>query len=353
MDYWEKLKAKKIFLFGMGDGADKILSVMEKKGLVCSGFFASDEFVRGQSFRGMPVRTLGQIEKENADFSVLVAFGSHLPEVLGKVEEIGKKHDLFLPDVPPCGGELFDGEYAEKNAGKIALVRSLFADERSKQVFDAIVDFRLSGSLSDLRKSECDRNEVWETLLGREDAVFLDAGAYRGDTASEFLLHRKAERIIAVEPDKKSAAKCGEFLEKSGVPFELVSAAVWDRDGVMPFLTKGSRSSRIGNGRTETIETRSVDSILAGRKADYIKYDVEGAEREAILGSEKTIRTFSPDLCVSLYHRGEDLLELPLLIEKMQPGYRMFLRRFPCIPAWDLNLYCVNQSSTTRTVFMR
>ena len=85
----------------------------------------------------------------------------------------------------------------------------------------------------------------------------------------------------------------------------------------------------------------SVDRVLGGARVSYLKLDVEGAEREALLGCARTIRRWRPKLCVSAYHRNEDLFALPLLIEQIAPGYRFYLRRFPYVPAWDVNLYCL------------
>ena len=74
---------------------------------------------------------------------------------------------------------------------------------------------------------------------------------------------------------------------------------------------------------------------------DYIKYDVEGSEKEALEGSRKTIETYAPKLLVSLYHRSEDIFTLPLMIQKMNPAYRFYVRKLRYVPAWDLNLYAL------------
>ena len=71
---------------------------------------------------------------------------------------------------------------------------------------------------------------------------------------------------------------------------------------------------------------------------DYIKYDVEGAEKEALLGSVNTIKAHKPALLVSAYHRSEDIFELPLMLNTLEPSYKLYLRRYPYIPAWDLNI---------------
>ena len=71
---WERLKStdKPIILYGMGDGAQKILNVMDSKDIKPSGFMASDEFVRGQSFAGFEVKSLADTERQFGDFIVLV-----------------------------------------------------------------------------------------------------------------------------------------------------------------------------------------------------------------------------------------------------------------------------------------
>ena len=47
-DCWEFLRSTElpIFIYGMGDGAEKILRVFDMYNIPTAGFFASDEFVR-------------------------------------------------------------------------------------------------------------------------------------------------------------------------------------------------------------------------------------------------------------------------------------------------------------------
>ena len=76
----------------MGNGADKILHQFDLKGIKCSGVFASDEFVRGHSFRGFKVKKYTEIEAEFEDFIVVVAFASEREEVIERIFEMRKKH---------------------------------------------------------------------------------------------------------------------------------------------------------------------------------------------------------------------------------------------------------------------
>ncbi len=81
-----------------------------------------------------------------------------------------------------------------------------------------------------------------------------------------------------------------------------------------------------------------MDEILADRKPTYIKFDVEGAEHDALVGGTGTITANMPVLAVCLYHRPHDLWDLPLLVRSMRPDYRMYLRRYSD-ERWEQLLY--------------
>ena len=87
------------------------------------------------------------------------------------------------------------------------------------------------------------------------------------------------------------------------------------------------------------VEGRRVDSFLS--EAHFIKFDVEGAEKEAIEGAERIIREKAPALCISAYHRTEDLFAIPLQVKALQPDYKVYLRHSPYVPAWDTQFYFI------------
>ena len=99
------------------------------------------------------------------------------------------------------------------------------------------------------------------------------------------------------------------------------------------------RNSAIASKGVPT-RVAAVDSLLGGVQAGYVKADVEGAERETLLGRKRTLRS-KPKLNFAAYHRTEDIFSLPLLIAELNPEYRIFLRHHPYIPAWDTNIYAI------------
>jgi len=353
-DLWTHLKNtnKKIVMYGMGNGADKILAACERFGIVVCDFFASDGFVRGHSFHSKTVLSYSAVkEKYGAEnIIVLLSFASSLPDVMDNIRRIASECELYAPDVPVCDGALFDRAFFDANEEKINAVYELLCDEESRKIYENVILYKLTGRIDYLDKAVSDKDTVYRELLCAENfKATADLGAYNGDTIHELIPYSPSlKKVFAFEPDRRSFRKLSEYcatLEGGAPEIITVNAAAWSEETLLTFGDEGNRNSGIcavgkGAKRVE-VNANALDNILCGERVDYIKYDVEGAEREAIIGSQKTILSHRPKLLVSAYHRSEDIFTLPLQIHALRPDYKLYLRRYPYIPAWDLNLICV------------
>jgi hypothetical protein len=148
-DLWQKLAQteKKVVLYGMGNGADKILAVCAARGISVDGVFASDGFVRGHSFHGMRVATWSEIKETYGaeNVIVLLSFATSLPDVMERIRSIAAEAELYIPDVPVFGDGLFDAAYAKEHWGELEETAELFCDVSSREVFWQVVTIRLSG----------------------------------------------------------------------------------------------------------------------------------------------------------------------------------------------------------------
>lgn len=362
IDLWKYLadsirKNKKIVVYGMGNGADKILAVCQRYGIEVSDFFASDGFVRGHSFHEKRVLSYSEAkEKYGAEnMIVLLSFASALPNVLETIYTVASECELYAPDVPVCGDNLFNAEFYNKSKDKIDFVRDMFEDEESKRIYDCVINYKLSGRIEYLRDAENTKEEVYLSLLDAENIkVALDAGAYNGDTARELAaLAPSLKRVYALEPDRRNFRKLSEYAAEEE-RFEVcpLQCAAWSENTTLIYDASGNRNAGVNPNakKTQEVEAVSIDSVLAGstEKTDYIKYDVEGSERPALLGSAETIKRDRPRLLVSAYHRSEDIFELPMLIKSIEPSYKLYLRRYSYIPAWDLNIIAVPEDNGER-----
>ncbi len=344
---WTRLQeeTRPIVLYGMGDGADKILDRFEALGIAASSVFASDEFVRGHSFRGFQVQKLSEIvERFGQDLVIVIAFASQRAEVLAKMYGLDARFDVVAPDVPVVQGPVFDEAFVCAHQDEMERALDCMADGQSRRVFLDTVRFKLSGKLCYLRASETDKAEIFRAVLHpTEEEHFADLGAYNGDTIRELLYYTGGAfaSITALEPDRRNFRKLSAFAEQSlSGAVELVQAGAWSEDTVLRFSDRAGRQSRVAARGRET-QMRALDSVLGGRTCTYLKMDVEGAEREAIQGAAQTIRQYRPKLNIAAYHQSADFFELPLLIHDLCPDYRLYLRHHPYVPAWDTNLYAV------------
>ncbi len=352
---WQQLADSKrpIFLYGTGNGADKILDTCIRYKISIEGVFASDGFVRSRTFRGMPVQSLRDIEANyGTDFVVLLAFGTTLSSVWEGIQKIAGRHTLHIPEVPLFGGELFDFAYYKEHFTQLEEAYRLLSDTYSKELFEDMISFRLTGDPAFLAKTEPVQDSI-AFLLGHEKIhTILDCGAYTGDSAKIFADILHPQKIFAVEPDPKTYQKlCGYTSEENRCTIVPVHGAVGERDGVTDFITAGSRASGAGTSaggrakrrvKTQEISCCTIDTLLKEKgRIDLIKLDVEGEEARALAGAMNTIGAYHPALAVSLYHRTEDLFVLPTVLQKLYPSAKFYLRRPPCIPAWDLTLYVI------------
>lgn len=348
-DIWHYLKSsdKPILIYGMGNGADKIISVFEKYGIKYSDVFASDGFVRGHSYRGKLVISYSEAcARYGNDINIVVSFGSKLPQVMDYIFSLENKHSVFAPDVPVCEGEIFNEEFFDSHLEELFEARNSLSDQKSKDIFDDIIRFKLTGRLRYLKSTATDEKEEEYILKFSEYETFVDLGAYNGDTVRKYLnLCQNMKVIYAFEPDKRNFKKlfsyCHELNSIKAIPLNLAS---YSRKASLEFSSSGNRNSSASSqgsyqNKIVIIDADAPDNICSS--ADFIKFDVEGLERESLLGCKRLISTYSPDLLVSMYHKSEDMYDLPLLVKKLNQGYSLYLRRNPYIPAWDLNLYAI------------
>ncbi len=361
-DLWEYLQEtdKTIVLYGMGNGADKILAVLAERGIPVGGVFASDGFARGNLFHGMPVRTWSDIKAEFGveNVIVLLSFGTSRPEVLENILRIRAEAELYAPDVPAFGDTLFTRAFYEAHIEEFTAARALLSDDESRRIFDNVLSYKLTGDIAYLLDAESNEDEIWETII-RPNPIrtAADLGAYNGDTVRQLLDRGEGNinTVWAMEPDARNYKKLEAYAEaETRAKVIPVNAGAWNEDTTLFFDKSGNRNASFEQNRSQTLADRPVkwsevkalplDSILDGARVDYIKYDVEGSEREALDGSVNTLTQHAPTLLVSLYHRSEDIFALPLHIRKIAPDYRGFyLRRLRGIPAWDLNLYVTKE----------
>ena len=338
---WTALKesALPIVLYGMGNGADKVLDEFEKRGIKAGGVMASDDFCRYQDFRGFTVMKQSDFEKRYGDFIIALCFGSSLPDVTAHIYDVAQRHTVLVPNVPVAGNTLVDDSFIEQHRAGIGRAYTLLADEKSKAVYKGALDFYYTGRPGYLKAIESGKDEVFNEILRLKDEKYLDLGAYRGDTVDEFLKYTDGYgHITAVEPNPKNYHKLIRHIGDIGSA-EAINAAISDTQGTMRISKKAGRMPVLGDENGIEVPVMTVDDIDCS--PTYIKADIEGSESAMLRGATRTLRELRPKLNLAAYHRSEDLFSLILQLHDIDPDYKIYLRKHPYIPCWDLNIYAV------------
>jgi FkbM family methyltransferase len=270
--------------------------------------------------------------------------------------------------------------------------RSLLEDQSSKQLFDQLLLFRILGHLhirlpynnaetngfneiaeawkvettqdqtmfgpleiysvpsqGGVLKFKCWKANIVATILSRQyhfqrngvtvdirpgDHV-IDAGGCFGDTALAFA-EEVGDRghVYTFDPLPKHCRIIREAIAMNArvaARISIFETGLADRDRTA--FSIDSRSEMIDPGAriADDLPTRALDSMLleeAIPRVDFIKMDIEGSELAALRGAEQCLRENRPRLAISLYHRREDFFAIPLWLESLDCGYRMFLEHY-------------------------
>ncbi|HCL00890.1 MAG TPA: hypothetical protein DHW61_00445 [Lachnoclostridium phytofermentans] len=163
-----------------------------------------------------------------------------------------------------------------------------------------------------------------------EEEVFVDAGCCDLGTTLRLKQHcKKLKRVYAFEPDKSNYETCIKAAEKNFDKdvIRTYCKGTWSKRKTLYFSATSDGSSCISESGTECIEVITIDEVVdPNERVTFIKMDVEGSELESLKGAENTIRRDKPKLAICIYHKPEDMYEIPLFIKHIVPEYMLYMR---------------------------
>jgi FkbM family methyltransferase len=237
--------------------------------------------------------------------------------------------NVFLPYLsfePP--------QHVLAKAPEIRRTFDLLADAESRRQFVAHLRFRLWLDFEALPPSE-NGNYFPADILAElaADTTFVDCGAFDGDTIRLFLAHQKGKfgRIFAFEPDAGNYERLCAYVASLDEPVRrriiTSHAGVGSRRGKLSFNATGGTAAALSDAGTTRVEVVPIDELIPSEPAPlFIKIDVEGAESEALAGAAPMIRDRHPVLAMSVYHRPDDLWQLPFALHSLNPASQLFMR---------------------------
>jgi len=217
-----------------------------------------------------------------------------------------------------------------------------FTDDTSKKV---ILERINSYLFKDILDYEQEKPAYFprEMITISETEVFVDGGLYTGDTSEEFIKQTggKYRSIHGFDIDETNLCVAKKNLSKYE-NVTVVPKGLWSETAVLNAslqLTAGSNISEVG---TVQIPVVSLDEYFSNKSVEelptFIKMDIEGSERNALLGSAKIIEKVRPKLAICAYHKPEDIYDLPQTILNIRKDYKFALRHYSPY-TWETVLY--------------
>jgi len=325
--------AEFLCLYGAGMVGKRIDDALSMNGVKVDFFVISDDFENNrQQINGKPVLSLSELSDKKENVQIIIANGdaykcwcSLAKQGFLYISYITEYHLNYLSDLLNINIESL-----EFDLNKLC---SLIGDEYS--CFTVLtwlneflkIDVNFSNIYKIYKPDQYLQYDIFNFLKGEN---ITDIGAFTGDTV-EFFVNKLPDygKIFAIE---MSAANYSKLLENTKFYRDIYSFNIGLSDECCEaFYFEDESSSQLRNdnnmhGLQKKVNIMTLDKLLCNEKVDYIKMDIEGAEPNALLGSEKTILKYKPKCAISVYHNPFHIFEIPFYLNKLVPEYKIYFR---------------------------
>jgi FkbM family methyltransferase len=337
---FENLKAslagRPLVLYGCGQICKTIISICQLKGTKISAVCDSrrtgiyDE-------TGFTIISPKELKEKYNDAAVMVTSMRFENEIMDQIKRLGFSDSQIYPFPLPHTYVQSPEYFEETHLEGYEWAYAFFRDDISRKIILERMNMHLLGTTLTRTSSAATYFEPGIISLSPNE-VFIDGGCFKGETALEFI--RQAEQagenvnfhIYSFEPDVPICKAAIENL-KSYVNVDVIPKGLWNAETELKFFSDGgSGGSSFVLGQTSvSVPVTSLDAFFSGKPdgelPTFIKLDIEGAEREALLGSKTVIRKKHPKLAICVYHKPEDIYDLPRLINEIDPSYKCSLQQ--------------------------
>ncbi len=333
----------RLVLFGAGNLGRKVLQCVRSIGVEPLAFSDNSQSKWGSYVDGVPVVSPKEAAaRYGASASFLVTIwsrGNYYRDSRSQLERLGCTHiestaslrwkcaDQMLPDYcQDLPHKLYE------QAAKVRKAASLWADDSSRREYLNQVRWRALGDQNALGPPVKEKQYFLDSLYRINDhEVFVDCGAYIGDTAEELIRRNPAfSRLIAIEADPGNFDRLTKWIATLDASvasrISALNVAVGAKRGQCRFQASGNDGARLATDGNVVVECIPIDDLAAEAGPTFIKMDIEGAELEALEGARRSIQTHRPILSICVYHKQNDLWSIPLFIHTLVEDYRLFLR---------------------------
>lgn len=228
-----------------------------------------------------------------------------------------------------------DYNFSDMDIAKIKTIFHSFYDEKSKLVFLNHLKVKITSDVA-YTQSVLDQNKIHyfdkDIIELTEDEVLIDCGANIGDTIQSFIkvTNGKFKHIYSYEPDNTNFSILSKYIETLNCKDNItaLNCGVSYKEETVYIINPGSTTTAITTTPTDfKVEVKTIDETIQ-HIPTLIKMDIEGYEICGLLGAMDLIKKHKPKLAISIYHKFDDLWNIPSLIKMWVPEYKISIRQY-------------------------
>lgn len=320
---------KNIVIYGAGGSGNITYNILKEKGCTISYFIDDDIDKLGKCIDGVRTLSLDDISI-NDDFIIVLCVPSPV-FTYKKLINKGFKNVYYLP-IMMIVKNFYDTSIIKSEMKKIDAVYSLLGDEKSRKVFSDILMHRITMDFNYFNGIVDEQQYFPSDLFElKSNECFIDGGAYDGTNTLDFIKRTNGQYnfIYMFEPDKLNyKVLLDNLINIDNEKINVYNSGLFLESGTIKFCKNGNSSSFISEDGESEISVVKLDDIIKEHKPTFIKLDIEGSEQDALIGMESIVSNYAPKLAISIYHKPEDLWNIPLQIHEMNYKYKLYIRHY-------------------------
>lgn len=337
-----KDKDNGIILFGVGIYGEIVLQFFRRHGVNVLYYCDNDVSKQGKVIDG--IKVISPRELTNINYTIVVITARHY------VEQISKQlNEMNINNIS------FDTYFVKKMLHKYEYVYSnLLKEKRSREIYIQIIKSLILGTNKYCKSiMEGDAFYAIPEFTNTGNEIFVDAGAYVGDTVEQFVWKNIGafKKIYAFEPGERQYTAMQHRIKRlikewclNPEKIVCIKAGLGEKNSILSYSYNEKTplgNNFISNNGGKFIETPiySLDNFIDDENISFIKADIEGFEMEMLKGACNLIKKCKPKLAISVYHKPEDLFNIAEYIYSLVPEYKMAIRHHSPMLV-DTVLYC-------------
>ena len=330
---------KECYLYGAGVYSTVVAKYLIKLGIVVKGFIVDESFwIPNQKILNKKVFKWNDVDVENKNIHVINSITSDPNKLYFQKFASRSIPFIDVPNYLDYGEDFLDKEWINQYEQDLMVIKNFLLDDLSKKTYIRFIERKIAIlDNDDISFIEYGPSYFNSILPPQENEIFIDVGAFNGDTLKLYLeFNNNFGHIYLFEADGNNFSDLKIYLSELDESilnrisyYNLIlsnsSGFLYLDTSQLDLSHKVCATSSI---HYKKVNSSTLDSLISNNNNQpmRIKLDVNGHEYQVLVGSSKLISGTKPAIACKI-QRKEDLIKIPSLLKSLRPDYNLIIRQ--------------------------